>query len=108
MGSPFLHWLADPDETVIGKRLSSACYVEDAMPATIYLALKYHNDAAQGLTANTDLGGENAGRGAVLGALLGAVNGPQAFSKPWVEGLRYPPVNLDPFMQSRSYEVQHQ
>lgn len=108
LGFPFLHWLADPDETVIGKRLSSACYVEDAMPATIYLALKYHNDAAQGLIANTNLGGENAGRGAVLGALLGAVNGPQAFPKTWVDGLRYPPANLDPFVQSRSYDVQHQ
>lgn len=108
LGLPFLRWLTDPDETVIGKRLSSACYVEDAMPAILYLALKYHNDAAQGLIANTNLGGENAGRGAVLGALLGAANGPQAFPKPWVDGLRHPPVNLDAFMQRESHDVQHQ
>jgi ADP-ribosylglycohydrolase len=99
LGFPFLSWLADPDETVIGKRLSSACYVEDAMPATLYLALKYHHDAAQGLIANTNLGGDNAGRGAVLGALLGAENGPQTFPKPWVDGLRHPPANLNPFLQ---------
>ena len=83
------------DEAVIGRRLSSACYVEDALPAIIYLALKYHHDAARGLIANTNLGGDNAGRGAVLGAFLGAAIGLQVFPKPWVDGLRHPPINLD-------------
>jgi len=100
LGFPFFRWLADPDETVIGRRLSSACYVEDALPATIYLALKYSHDPAQGLVANTNLGGDNAGRGAVLGALLGAANGSQAFPESWVDGLRHPPANLDLFTQS--------
>jgi ADP-ribosyl-[dinitrogen reductase] hydrolase len=95
VGFPFFRWLGDPDETVIGRRLSSACYVEDALPAIIYLALKYHHDAARGLIANTNLGGDNAGRGAVLGALLGAANGPQAFPKSWVDGLRHPLANID-------------
>jgi ADP-ribosylglycohydrolase len=57
--------------------------------------LKYHHDPARGLIANTNLGGDNAGRGAVLGALLGAANGVEAFPKPWVDGLRHPPANLD-------------
>ncbi len=91
LGHPFFKWLEDPDEIVVGKRLSTACYVEEAVPATIYLALKYHHDAAQGLIANTNLGGDNAGRGAILGALLGAANGPRAFPKAWVDGLRHPP-----------------
>ena len=99
VGFPFFRWLTDPDEVVIGRRLSSACYVEDALPAIIYLALKYHHDAARGLIANTNLGGDNAGRGAVLGALLGAANGPQAFPKPWVDGLRHPSANLDLLIQ---------
>ncbi len=99
LGFPFFRWLAEPDEAVIGRRLSSACYVEDALPAILYLALKYHHDAARGLIANTNLGGDNAGRGAVLGALLGAAIGPQAFPKPWVEGLRHPPGNLAKFLE---------
>jgi ADP-ribosylglycohydrolase len=37
----FFHWFEEPDERVIGSRLSSACYLEDALPAIIYLALKY-------------------------------------------------------------------
>lgn len=99
LGFPFFHWLEEPDETVIGRRLSSACYVEDALPAILYLALKYHQDAARGLIANTNLGGDNAGRGAVLGALLGAANGSQAFPKPWVDELRHPPDDLNLFIQ---------
>jgi ADP-ribosylglycohydrolase len=93
---------------VIGRRLSSACYVEDALPAIVYLALKYHRDAARGLIANTNLGGDNAGRGAVLGALLGAAIGPQAFPKPWVEGLRHPPANLDKFLDRAIRECAYQ
>jgi ADP-ribosylglycohydrolase len=91
---PLLRWLADPDETVVGRRLSTACYVEDALPATAYLALKYHDNPAQGLIANTNLGGDNAGRGAVLGALLGAANGMTAFPESWIKGLCHPPPDL--------------
>ena len=72
MGHPFGKWLNDPDERVIGPRLSPACYVEDAVPAVVYLALKYHDNPEAALIANTNLGGDNAARGAVLGALLGA------------------------------------
>jgi ADP-ribosylglycohydrolase len=94
LGHPLLRWLDHPDENVVGRRLSSACYVEDAVPAIAYLALKYHDDVSQGLIANTNLGGDNAGRGAVLGALLGAANGVTAFPSSWVEGLRHPPPIL--------------
>jgi hypothetical protein len=68
--------------------------VEDALPAIAYLALKYHDNPAQGLIANTNLGGDNAGRGAVLGALLGAGNGIRALPESWIKGLRHPPPNL--------------
>lgn len=108
LGFPFFRWLEERDETVVGRRLSSACYVEDALPAIIYLALKYHHDAARGLITNTNLGGDNAGRGAVLGALLGAAIGPQAFPKPWVDGLRHPPEKLDKFLTGAFCENEYQ
>jgi ADP-ribosylglycohydrolase len=90
LGYPFLKWLRDPDETVIGSRISPACYVEDALPAVVYLALKYHHDPQKALIANTNLGGDNAGRGAVLGALLGAAHGTVGFPDTWVKGLVAP------------------
>jgi len=55
-----------PDTTVVGKHYSSACYVDHAVPATLYFALKYESSPEDGLIANTICGGDNAGRGAVL------------------------------------------
>jgi len=94
-GFPYLQWLDDPDETVVGRRLSTACYVEDSVPSVLYLALKYHDRPEQALIANTNLGGDNVHRGAVLGALLGAANGLEAFPSIWVEGLHDAPPDLD-------------
>lgn len=65
-------WSKEPDEVVIGKRVSSACYIADAFPAVLYLAWKYASDFESGVVANTNVGGDNCHRGAVLGALLGA------------------------------------
>jgi len=91
---PFLKWLDEADDFVVGRRFSTACYVEDSVPSIIYLALKYHNNPEKGLIANTNLGGDNAYRGAVLGALLGAANGIEGFPERWIKGLHNPPPEL--------------
>ena len=52
VGHPFIEWLNDPDDWVIGARFSTACYVEDSVPAVVYLALKYHDDPENALIAN--------------------------------------------------------
>ncbi len=96
LGHPFRRWLEMADETVIGRLVSTACYVEDALPAVVYLALKYRRDPEEALIVNTNLGGDNAGRGAVLGALLGAAGGLQAFPQRWIDGLRDQPPDLRP------------
>ena len=90
MGHPYLKLLNAPDQTVIGRRFSTACYVEDAVPAVIYLALKYHHDPEKALIVNANLGGDNAGRGAVLGAILGAAHGIEKFPNRWLRGLKEP------------------
>jgi ADP-ribosylglycohydrolase len=94
IGHPFSKWLDQPDEWVVGSKFSTACYVEQSVPAVVYLALKYHSNPEMGLIANTNLGGDNAYRGAVLGALLGAENGPEGFPKKWRDGLLEPPPEL--------------
>jgi ADP-ribosylglycohydrolase len=92
-GYPFFKWLEKgwSDEKVIGQHLSTACYVEDAVPAVIFLALKYARQPEEGLISNTNLGGDNVHRGAVLGALLGAENGETAWPERWTKGLLEPP-----------------
>lgn len=68
-------WSSQPDERVIGQRFSPACYIAEAMPASLYLAWKYHEDFEAGVVANAMVGGDNCHRGAVVGALLGAACG---------------------------------
>jgi ADP-ribosylglycohydrolase len=97
LGYPFLKWMKEPDDSVIGPRFSTACYVEDSVPAVIYLALKYHDEPERALVVNTNLGGDNAARGAVLGALLGAAHGVEGFPERWVRGLKEPLPDLKLF-----------
>lgn len=94
VGHPFEKLLTDPDDWVIGPRFSTACYVEHSVPAVLYLALKYHADPEKALIVNSNLGGDNAYRGALLGALLGAGNGLGKFPQRWVAGLLKPPAEL--------------
>jgi len=63
----------------------------------IYLALKCHRNTHQGVIANTNLGGDNAYRGAVLGALLGANDRMEVFPERWISRLLYPPPELKAF-----------
>jgi ADP-ribosyl-[dinitrogen reductase] hydrolase len=80
-------WSRAPDETVIGHRVSSACYIADAFPASLYLAWKYADDFEAGVIANTNVGGENCHRGAVLGAMLGAAVGTDRMPSRFFNGL---------------------
>ncbi len=65
-------WITKPDSDVVGSYYSSACYIEDAMPSSLYLAWKYEGDFLAGLVANNMVGGDNCHRAAVVGSLLGA------------------------------------
>ena len=68
-------WDKQPDRTVVGRMLSSACYIPDAFPAALFLAWRHAGDFKAGVTANAAVGGDNCHRGAVVGALLGAGGG---------------------------------
>jgi ADP-ribosyl-[dinitrogen reductase] hydrolase len=80
-------WSREPDDVVIGQRVSPACYIADAFPASLYLAWKYADDFEAGLVANTNLGGDNCHRGAVVGALLGAAAGTGRIPARFCDGL---------------------
>ncbi len=77
-------WSVQPDTTIIGQRYSPACYIAESMPASLYLAWKYHDDFEAGISANAMVGGDNCHRGAVVGSLLAAENG---IDQTWIEGL---------------------
>jgi ADP-ribosyl-[dinitrogen reductase] hydrolase len=54
----------------------------------LYLAARYPDDFEAALVANTNVGGDNCHRGALLGALLGAALGYRAIPERWIRGLR--------------------
>ena len=87
---PIMRQTELPPEQVLGRVYSTACYLEGALPATFYLALRYSDDPAEALIANTMAGGDNCHRGAVLGALLGLDGGTTRFPERWQTGLVAP------------------
>ena len=84
------------DHEVIGGLLSPACYIDQSFPSTLYLAARYHNNFEAALIANTNVGGDNCHRGAILGAILGASMGVAAIPKRWINGLTaYTELNVE-------------
>lgn len=59
------------DFEIVGGMFSSACYITGSWPSVLYFAYKYCSGVEQALIANTNVGGDNVHRGAVLGAILG-------------------------------------
>ncbi|WP_411844675.1 ADP-ribosylglycohydrolase family protein [Roseibacillus persicicus] len=92
-------WSIRPDDVIIGRVLSPACYIAEAFPAALYLAWKYHDDFDAGITANAQVGGDNCHRGVIVGALLGANNG---VNPKWVDGLYSLSKNADRISETRS------
>ena len=45
-------WSREPDDVVIGRRVSPACYIADAFPASLCLAWKYADDFEAGVIAS--------------------------------------------------------
>ncbi len=84
---PLLKQIELPPDKVLGRVYSTACYLEDSLPATFYLALRYARDPERALVENTMAGGDNCHRGAVLGALLGMSDGAEIFPEHWRTGL---------------------
>ncbi|MBT3596349.1 MAG: ADP-ribosylglycohydrolase family protein, partial [Verrucomicrobia bacterium] len=80
-------WTHKPDAEVIDHHFSSACYIDKAFPASLYLAWKYAGRFKDGIIANTNIGGDNCHRGAVIGALLGADCGLKGIPVDWRRSL---------------------
>lgn len=100
-GYPFAELSSRADEDVARKVFSTACYIQQSLPLTLYLAWKYQDDPEQALVVNTNLGGDNCHRGVVLGALLGALHGEQIWPRRWMDGLADPPVAFSQGLAAR-------
>jgi ADP-ribosylglycohydrolase len=68
-------WAKLTDQQLVGGTLSSACYIDDAFPASLALAWRHAGDFMAGVLANARCGGDNCHRAAVVGSLL-AISAP--------------------------------
>jgi ADP-ribosylglycohydrolase len=68
------------DFEIVGGVFTSACYITGSWPSVLYFAYKFCGDAEQALIANTNVGGDNVHRGAVLGAILGLISSKNALA----------------------------
>ena len=68
-------WDRYPDDVVVGRVLSPACYIPDAFPAALFLAWRHAADFRAGVCSNAQVGGDNCHRGAVVGSLLAPAAG---------------------------------
>lgn len=62
--------------------------MDSNFPSVLHFAYKYGGDIESCLLANSNCGGENVARGAVLGALLGAAHGERRIPAHLKEGLK--------------------
>jgi len=75
-------------------KIGKASPTEGALPASLYIALKYKDDLPKALQVNANIGGDSAARGIVIGMLLGAVHGQDFIPSHWLETLNsYKEVN---------------
>lgn len=87
-GSPLELDRGPGDEVdAVARRFGTACYIDRAFPGVLPLPWSHCGEPFGALVANTNLGGDNCHRGAVLGALVGAASGVSAFPAQWIAGL---------------------
>jgi ADP-ribosylglycohydrolase len=71
-----------------GQDPMTACYLPSSFPSMLQLAYKYSHSPEEALLANTNTGGENVARGAVLGAVMGAAHGMKGLPPHLIKGLK--------------------
>ena len=75
------------DEEVFAKVFKNDGFIENSMPAGLYLAYKYANEYLLGAKANANLGGDNVGRAVFVGVLVGAQRAQNMRKEELVQGL---------------------
>ncbi|MCC5834841.1 MAG: ADP-ribosylglycohydrolase family protein [Opitutales bacterium] len=78
-------WEKRSDREVVGSKVSTACYLPEAMTASLHFVWKYEQDFATGIQANAQVGGDNCHRAAIVGGLLG---GELGVPEDWLFGLK--------------------
>jgi ADP-ribosylglycohydrolase len=78
---------ADLTPAEAGAAFGLACNTRNALPLTLWLALRFADEPRKALVENATLGGDSAARGAILGLVMGALHGLSWIPSEWRSGL---------------------
>lgn len=73
------------DTLFVIKDIGQSCASPFAVPAALYIILKYSENYEEAMKANVLSGGDSAGRGMVIGMVLGAHLGISAIPSSWID-----------------------
>ncbi len=86
---PYRRWIKNKGDEDAVNATGKYAAIEEAIPLTIYIALKYGTDVITAVTVNANIGGESTGRGALIGMLAGAQCGLSHIPRNYIDGLKY-------------------
>lgn len=72
---PYRRWIKNRDDEQAIAATGRLAVIEESMPLSLYLSLKYGSDIKHALCVNANIGGDTTGRGAIMGMILGAQTG---------------------------------
>jgi ADP-ribosylglycohydrolase len=75
------------EPSAAGRALGLSCAVMEALPLTVWLALRFADQPRAALATNALIGGDSAARGLLLGLVMGAAHGLVWLPPAWTDGL---------------------
>ena len=86
---PYRRWIKNHDDNQAIESIGRYAAIEEGIPLSLYVALKYGNDVAKAVCVNANIGGETTGRGAIIGMLAGAQCGISRIPRKYIDSLKY-------------------
>ncbi len=86
---PYRRWIKNRDDYDAIRATGRFAAIEEAIPLTLYISLKYGTDVITATVVNANIGGETTGRGALIGMLAGAQCGLSHIPRNYIDALEY-------------------
>ncbi len=86
---PHRRWIKNRDDNIAISTIGKFAAIEEGIPLSLYIALKYGGNLIEAVSINANIGGETTGRGAIIGMLSGAQCGLSKIPRSYIDGLKY-------------------
>ena len=86
---PYRRWIKNRDDAQAVNSTGIFATVEEGLPLSLYISLKYGGDFSAAIFANANIGGESTGRGVAVGMLAGAQAGFSNLPQDLIARLKY-------------------